>query len=142
MGSVEQRDEWDDLARAADERLEELEAEQPEEWGEWVSLAEGEDFRGYWRRRDVDTSGQYGERPVYLLLNDKREPVFIRGGLKILDAEMERAAPSEGDLVLIVRGQDGPGKDGGVAHRYVVRTKPAPQVELASSGPTDLPEDY
>lgn len=139
MGSV---GDWDDLERAADERLDELEAKQPAEWGEWLSLAEGERFRGYWRGYEFDTSGQYGERPVYLLLDQDLKRVFIRGGLVILDAEMDKAAPKEGDLVFIARGADGPGKEGGKSYRFVVRTKPAPQAELASSGPTDLPEDY
>ena len=123
-------DEWEDLERDADERLEQLEEEIPDEWGEWVSLAEGERFRGFWRGCSVDTSGQYGDRPVYLLLDQDLRPVFIRGGLKILDAEMDKAAPGEGDLVFIRRGTDGPGKEGGVSYRFVVRTKPAPQAEL------------
>jgi hypothetical protein len=90
-------DEWEDLEREAEERLEELEQELP---------------------------------------------VFIRGGLKILDAEIQKANPQTGDLIYIARGADGPGKDGGKSYRFVVRTKPAPQTELSSSGPGDLPEDY
>ena len=142
MTSIAEHDGWEDLEREVDERLEELDQEIPEEWGEVVSLAEGERFRGFWRGRGVDTSGQFGERPVYLLLDEDRRQVFIRGGLKILDKEMDKAAPSEGDLVFVARGPDGPGKDGGVSYRFVVRTKPGLQPELAASSQGDLPPDY
>jgi hypothetical protein len=129
-------DDWDELEREAEQRLEEIEQEIPEIWGPVATLAEGEHFRGFFVAEDVDTSSQFGSRPAYLLLDEEREPCWMRGGLTILDAEMDKADPQPGDLIYIARGKDGPGQQGGVAYRFVVRTKPAPQQELpADTGP-------
>ena len=100
-------------------------------------LAEGERFRGFWRGEGVDASGQFGERPVYLCATRRREPVFLRGGLVILDAEWRKAHPQpRATSIYIARGTGRTrGRRAAGSYRFVVRTKEAPKAELPSSGP-------
>jgi len=91
----------------------------PKHFGYEVELAEGEHYSGRYRGRDVDPAF---DRPVYLLLDTEGEPCFIRSRT-VLEREFETKRPSEGDRLVIVRGEDGEGQRG-TYHRYGLAVRP------------------
>ena len=93
----------------------------PEEYGENVELAEGESFTGRYRGTTLDNAWD-PPREVYLLLDRDGENRYIRERA-VLKREMQQAAPTPGDWIVIIRGEDGTTKDGNMFHRYAVRAR-------------------
>ena len=75
-----------------------------ESWGAELKLAENERWAGRYRGEDV-TLGFGDERRVHLLEEFDGTPFFIRGRTK-LDRQFDKAKPSPGDIVAIVRLDD------------------------------------
>jgi hypothetical protein len=129
---------FDDLRRETEEAADE--SGLPEDAGDEVTLAEGENWTGRFRRQDADTS--YGEpRAIYLLTDPEGNNRFIRGRT-VLDNQMSAAAPAAGDALAIVRSEDGQNKEGQAFFRFTVRSRPyeEPGPEPAPSsqlGPDD-----
>jgi hypothetical protein len=134
-------DPFDELRAEADATLEE--AAIPEHWGTEVKLAEGEEFGGRFRRTEVDDRWDT-PRSVYLLLDRDGQLCFLRGGRKVLDRQMEKASPGEGDWILVKRGEDGVNPSGQTYFNYAVKTRPCtdplPAERMLESGAGGLPE--
>jgi hypothetical protein len=110
----------DDLRREAEEAAEE--SGLPEDAGDEITLAEGENWIGRFRRQDSDSS--YGEpRAIYLLTDREGNDGFIRGRT-MLDNQMSAAAPAAGDAIAIVRSEDGQNREGQAFFRFTVRSRP------------------
>ena len=131
---------FDDLRRETEEAADE--SGLPEDAGDEITLAEGENWIGRFRRQDADSS--YGEpRAIYLLTDREGNDCFIRGR-RVLDNQMSAAAPTAGDALAIVRSEDGQNKEGQAFFRFTVRSRPyeePPAEEPVSSqlGPDDEP---
>ena len=116
-----------------------LEANEPEEWGEELDLAEHEQFLGRYLDREVSP---VTNREVVLLLapvagvSDLAQstiPAFIRERA-MLRSELDRVRPKLGDLIVIARGVDRQGKENAY-HTYAVACTPcsAPLPEPAAA---------
>jgi hypothetical protein len=128
-------DVFDDLAREAEKAADE--SGLPDDAGTEISLAEGENFVGRFRRDAADTD--YG-RAIFLLADRQGENCFIRGRT-MLENQMSAAAPSQGDAIAIFRSQDGTNNQGQSFHRYIVRSRPfeAPGLRAARDKPAPEP---
>ena len=81
---------FDDLLRETEEAVDE--SGLPEDAGDEITLAEGENWIGRFRRQDADSS--YGEpRAIYLLTDREGNDCFMRGRT-MLDNQMSAAAPA------------------------------------------------
>jgi hypothetical protein len=90
----------------------------PEHWGDAVELTEGEGvFIGRYRGQEVDSRGS----TIYLFWDEDDQPRFFWSAWR-LRQEMERAAPSIGATVCVVRGPnyqtrfDDDGESSGLAY--------------------------
>lgn len=122
----------DQLTMEVDERLDQKE---PEEWGEEVSLAEGEKFFG----RFLDTQvSPVTDRPVLLALARNEDgswngpPVFLRVRT-MLQSELDRVRPVRGDHIVVARGDDREGKEN-TYHWYALSAAPCPDPLPESAG--------
>ena len=92
-----------------------------ENWGAELKLAENERWAGRYRGEDV-TSFSGDERRVHLLEEFDGSPLFIRGRTK-LDRQFDKAKPSPGDTIAIVRLDDVALDSGNTMHDYGVAVK-------------------
>jgi hypothetical protein len=132
---------FDDLLRETEEAADE--SELPKDVGEEITLAEGERWVGRFRREDVDNT--YGEpRAIYLLTDREGADCFIRGRT-MLENQMKKAAPADGDALAIIRREDGQNNQGQAFFRFIVKARPFPKepdAELPAGsqlGPDDGP---
>jgi hypothetical protein len=117
--SAPSEDDWDALDTELDERLD-LDETVPESWGEQLSLAPGERWRGYFRTLTPNPAEDRAEVPLLETL--EREPAFMYG-TKMLIGELEKAGTQPGDMIAIGRRlEDGKGKLGDYAY-YRVRSR-------------------
>jgi len=124
------------LSRQADERLEEINASAPKEWGEEIELAIGERWFG---RYLGDARHPVHERTVRLLFAPEARRCFMRDRT-VLTSEFERVRPTMGDYIVIARGEDGNGPKGGY-HIYAVVPAPCPDPLPEGSGGGASPDE-
>lgn len=124
--------EYDDLFGEAAENASQDSTADPS-WGAELKLAENEQWAGRYRGSDVST-GFGDDRAIHLLEDADGNPVYIRGRTK-LDRQFEKASPSLGDVVAIVRLADVVLDSGNTMHDYGVASKPATKGTAAVSRP-------
>jgi hypothetical protein len=101
------------------------------EWGDSLTLAEGDTFVGWWRGRDTyegedKDTGRRRETPIYLLRDRDGNDVFIWGGRVQLDKRIKAANPKPGDRIAIRRLEDAPPKEPGFSPAWRVRVAVEP----------------
>jgi hypothetical protein len=87
----------------------------PDEWGYRVQLGVGDSFTGRYRGETSDQASD--DRRVFLLWDDDGDPCWSRSYAS-LGREMERARPTIGDSIAIVRGEDYPTGYGNPGQSY------------------------
>jgi hypothetical protein len=75
----------------------------PEEWGQRITLNEGDAFVGRWRGEAIDEDND--DRRVYLLWDEDGQPCYHRS-YAALDREIDRIQPQPGETVAIARSND------------------------------------
>ena len=131
-------DDADALLAEARQRLQELEAIEPDELGERVDLEPGGHFVGRWRgEATMRTKG--GEAvSVYALWDQDGKPRFAYKHAALV-AEIEENRPEIGDEIVIVRGEDREFEAQGEQrrmYRYAARVRPSSEPLPGQAAPT------
>jgi hypothetical protein len=117
---------WDDLLGKLDEAAGEADTG---EWGESLTLAEGETFVGFCRGKD-EWEGEYGRTPIYLLTDPDGRDIFHWGGRAQLDKRIAAANPQPGDRIAIRRLEDAPPAQPGRSPAWRIRVAVGPGDEV------------